>query len=141
LSANHRPSAWAAAILLAACQTPGPVPAETGKRPITGAWGGNHVSLVLAANGGTLEYDCASGSIDGPLGTDARGRFAARGTHIPGQGGPEREGDEPPRLPADYSGEVSGDSMTLLVRVPSAGIEIGPLTLRRGAEANLFRCL
>ena len=135
----HRLAACAAAVVLAACQTAGSAAPETG--PITGSWGGTHVSLVLGAEGGVLEYDCASGSIDGPLRTDANGRFAAGGWHSPGHGGPQREGDEPLRLPAHYSGEVRGGTMTLLVRVPARGIEIGPLTLRQGAEPVLFRCL
>ena len=133
--------AFCVAIALAACRTADSAPAATDRRDLGGSWGGNHVALTLTADGGTLDYDCASGSIDGPLRIDASGRFSARGTHSPGQGGPQRQGEEPPLLPADYSGEVSGDSMTLLVRVPSAGIEIGPLTLRRGAEPVLFRCL
>jgi hypothetical protein len=129
------------AVAMAACQTMSRTPADAGQREITGSWGGTHVSLMLTADGGTLEYDCASGSVEGPLNVDESGRFAARGTHIPGQGGPEQEGREPPRFPAYYSGAVRGDRMTLLVRVPSAGIEIGPLTLRRGAEPVIFRCL
>ncbi len=99
------------------------------------------MSLVLTAEGGRLEYDCASGAILGRLTVDAGGNFTAHGTHSPGQGGPVREGDRPPMLPASYSGSVEGDRMTLFVRVPARDIEIGPLTLRRGADPVLFRCL
>ena len=122
-----------------ACRTA--VPGRFDGQPITGAWGGTHVGLVLGEDGGTLEYDCASGSIRGPLRLDASGSFAAIGTHVPRQGGPEIEGREPPRLPAEYSGTVRRERMTLRVRIPSTGVEIGPLTLRRGAEPILFHCL
>lgn len=108
---------------------------------VTGQWGGRHVGLVLDATGGNLEYDCASGRIEGPLSIDRLGRFSALGHHTPAEGGPERQGHVPPRLPAVYSGRVSGDAMTLLVRVPSAGLEIGPLSLRRNAEPIILRCL
>jgi hypothetical protein len=135
-------AAIGAVILVSSCQAavapplPGP-----GPYPVTGAWGGVHVSLVLQESGGMLEYDCASGEIDGPLRTDSAGRFSAVGYHTPGQGGPEREGYVPPRQPATYSGRVQGDVMTLLVSIPSTGVQIGPLTLRRGAEPTIFRCL
>jgi len=138
LITTPRLAAGALALVLTACQT---AAAGDGRAPVTGSWGGTHVGLVLEPDGGRLEYDCASGTIDGPLRTDAGGRFTARGTHVPGQGGPEREGEEPPRLPADYSGEVRGDRMILRMRVPATGVEIGPLTLRRDVEPIIFRCL
>ena len=125
------------AAAVAACRTGG----ESAGLPITGAWGGTHVGLVLDADGGTLAYDCASGSIDEPLRPDATGSFRAIGTHVAGHGGPEIEGRVPPRLPAQYFGTVRRERMTLRVRIPSTGVEIGPLTLRRGAEPILFRCL
>lgn len=141
LRPNHRLYVCIVAAAIAGCRTIGPPPAAAAQREIGGSWGGSHVSLILTAQGGRLEYDCASGAILGPVRIDAGGNFTARGTHSPGQGGPEQEGERPPMLPAAYSGSVRGDRMTLLVRVPSRNIEIGPLTLRRGAEPVLFRCL
>jgi hypothetical protein len=128
----------AAAVTLSGCQSP---LAPSTANPVTGSWGGDHISLVVGATGGQLEYDCASGWIDGPLLTDAAGGFTAGGYHSPGHGGPERQGYEPPRLPAVYSGQIVGDVMTLTVKVPSTGIQIGPLTLRRDAQPMLMRCL
>lgn len=123
-------------MLVAACQTVA-APAA----PLTGSWGGRHVGLTLTAEGGRLDYDCAAGTIDAPPSLDRDGRFRARGTHTVGQGGPDRIGYEPPRLPATYEGWVRGDRMTLQVRVPSTGAELGPFTLRRDAEPILLRCL
>jgi hypothetical protein len=125
-----------AGLLVAACQS---VAAPTA--PLTGSWGGQHIGLTLTAEGGRLDYDCAAGTIDPPLSLDRDSWFHARGTHSPGQGGPDRIGYEPPRLPATYEGWVRGDRMTLRVRVPSTGAELGPFTLRRGAEPILVRCL
>ena len=135
---TSRLAGGALGLVLTACQT---TSAGNGRLPVTGSWGGTHVGLVLGPDGGRLEYDCASGTIDGPLRTDAGGRFTARGTHMPGHGGPEREGEVPSRLPANYAGEVRGNRMTLRVRMPSTGVEIGPLTLRRDVEPVIFRCL
>lgn len=108
---------------------------------VTGQWGGRQVGLFLGAAGGNLEYDCASGRIEGPLSVDSDGRFTALGYHTPGEGGPERQGHVLPRLPAVYSGRVWGDVMTLLVRVPSVDLEIGPLSLQRNAQPIILRCL
>lgn len=103
-----------------------------------GTWGGRHVGLELTAGGGALDYDCAAGTIDEPVRADASGRFTARGTHTPGMGGPERVDVARPRLPAQYSGRIQGERMTLSVRAPD---ELGPFTLARGAEPMLMRCL
>ncbi len=108
--------------------------------PLTGRWGGDHAGLELTPTGGTLDYDCAAGRIDGPLLSRADGTFQASGTHTPGTGGPERVGVVPPSFAARYDGAVRGDRMTLQVRVEN-GVLVGPFMLRRGAEPMLMRCL
>ena len=113
----------------------------TAAAPLTGSWGGEHIGLELDAEGGKLRYDCAAGTIEGAVLPNGSGRFQANGAHRPNMGGPARQGREPPFLPAIYTGSVRGDTMTLSVRVPSSGMEIGPFTLRRGAEPILLRCL
>lgn len=121
--------------LIAACAT---MPASG---PLTGQWGAQHIGLVLTGSGGQLDYDCAAGTIDGPLIVQPDNRFTATGRHTPRIGGPEQVGQVRPSYPARYSGSVSGDVLTLRVDVPSQGIVIGPYTLRRGAEPVLMRCL
>ena len=59
---------------------------------VSGQWGGPHISLVLEGGLGTIEYDCATGTIDTPVIPAPDGSFAATGTHRPGQGGPIRVG-------------------------------------------------
>ena len=129
-------SAAALSLLLGGCQS-----AAAPAGPITGAWGGQHVGLVLDGAGGRLEYDCAAGAITGPIRPDSAGRFRGEGTHTPGQGGPDRIDYVPPKLPAVYEGIVAGDRMTLRVRTVPSGQELGPFTLRRGAEPTLLKCL
>ena len=109
-------------------------------RAVTGEWGGKHIALSLDAAGGRVEYDCAAGAIAEPLRPDAAGRFRAAGTHTPGQGGPDRIDYVPPGLPALYEGRVTGNRMTLRVRV-SSGLTLGPFMLRRGVEPTLLKCL
>lgn len=108
--------------------------------PLTGQWGGEHVGLDLSPAGGMLDYDCAAGRIEGPIVPRADGRFEARGSHTPGIGGPERVGEVRPSYAAHYAGAVRGGRMSLQVRVANGAL-IGPLTLRRGAQPMLMRCL
>lgn len=125
----------AALLLLAGCAT-GPA-----DRLIAGRWGGQHVGLEMGETEGRLEHDCAAGTIDGPLVSDASGRFAASGMHTPGTGGPVRVGVTPPSYAARYSGSVRGDTMSLVIDVPAIDASLGPFALRRGAEHILMRCL
>jgi hypothetical protein len=120
--------------MLGGCAAVPPSPA-----PLTGDWGGEHVELHLGGAGGTLDYDCAHGTI-GPVVPNAAGRFTAAGSHTPEHGGPVREGEVLPSHAAQYSGTVHGDRMTLEGRTDD-GVRLGPFALRRGAQPMLMRCL
>lgn len=128
--------------LLAACAT-----LPTASPPVTGEWGGTHVGLSLTPSGGTLQYDCAAGTMIGPLMLHRDGSFLAEGTHTPGWGGPEIAGQAMPyqgrAIPTyhvHYSGNVRGNRMNLQGRLEN-GVLLGPFTLRRGAEPILFLCM
>lgn len=112
---------------------------QPGGEPVTGTWGGTHVGLTLTASGGTLEYDCAAGTIAAVV-PGPRGRFEAEGTHTPGHGGPVREGEVMPTYRVRFSGSVVRDQMRLQGAVEN-GVVLGPFELRRGAEPQIFRCL
>lgn len=126
-----------ALIFLSACRAE-PLQADA---PLSGSWGGQSIALEFQGNDGKLHYDCANGSIDGPVRPDPNGNFKAHGTHLPQHGGPTAEGESPNVLSADYWGQVKGDLMTLSVRVPTLQLTLGPFSLRRGASARLMRCL
>lgn len=108
--------------------------------PLAGEWGGTHVGLKLTESGGVLDYDCAAGTIDGPLLPRRDGSFEVEGKHTPGWGGPERSGEVLPTYRARYWGSVRGSRMTLQARVEN-GVALGPFTLVRDAEPIIFRCL
>ena len=105
-----------------------------------GDWGGEHIGLVVAASGATIEYDCATGTIDEPLvATD--GAFSAVGTHTPGHGGPIRQDEIPDKHPARYEGLIDGETMTLDVTLSDSGEKLGRYTLVRGRPAQVLKCL
>jgi len=107
---------------------------------LSGQWGGPRISLLLEGGLGTIEYDCASGTIDTAVYPAPDGRFTATGTHRPGQGGPVRVGQIFTSHRATYSGTVEKDQMTLSGRLED-GTTLGPFTLTRGSQGELMRCL
>jgi hypothetical protein len=108
---------------------------------LLGAWGGDHVGLLLTESGGTLEYDCAHGAIDQPFVTDSAGRFQLAGTHTREHGGPIRKDQKPDTHPARYTGSVEGDTMTLTVTLTDSNEVLGTFTLTRGRPARVVKCL
>jgi hypothetical protein len=124
-----------AAVLLA-CAGSGPA-APGPERVPTGNWGGPHVRLVVGDAGAQVEFDCAHGTLAGPLALDAEGRFSVRGTFVR-EAGPVREDER--GEPVVYAGRTDGETMDLTVTA-EGGDSIGTFTLRRGVGTRLTKCL
>jgi hypothetical protein len=105
-----------------------------------GTWGGDHVGLEVAENRSQVEFDCAHGTLEGPLRLDAGGRFDVEGTYVQERGGPEREGEDQGR-PARYSGACDGETLTLTLTLADTGQALGPYRLTRGKPPLLNKCL
>lgn len=110
-------------------------------KTLTGSWGGPHIGLEITGETARIEYDCAQGTIDGPIVLDRAGRFEATGTHTAEHGGPVREGEEPKPQPARYKGKIKGKILTLTVTLTDSGENAGTFTLTRGATPRLVKCL
>ncbi len=108
--------------------------------PLTGEWAGDRARLTLSATGGTIERDCGSGAIKGPLRLDAQHRFKASGTFEAYAPGPTPADVSPSLQPTLYRGTVNGDAMTLIIKVKGAA-EPTTLHLVRGKRVKLIRCL
>ena len=104
----------------------------------TGVWGGQHINVEVGEKSARIEYDCASGVINGPLSVDANGNFKLRGTHRLERGGPIRADDDSKGQPATYTGSIKGNTMTLTLKVGDADTET--FTLEKGKEGELFKC-
>ena len=128
----------AAVAVVAACSV---VIAGPGVFIIIGDWGGEHVQLELEEAGGTLEYDCAHGTIEPGWTLTDDGEFSGTGEHIIEHGGPVREGEVLPTRPASYDGTVDGDRMSLTVTLSDSAQVIGTFQLQRGSDGQLMRCL
>ena len=104
----------------------------------TGVWGGQHINIEVGEKSATIEYDCASGVINGPLSVDANGSFKLRGTHRVERGGPIRADDDSKGQPATYTGSIKGNTMKLTLKVGDAEAET--FTLEKGTVGELVKC-
>jgi hypothetical protein len=108
------------------------------RRIPTGVWGGQHIKIKVGEKSATIEYDCASGVIEGPLVFDPDGYFSLRGTHRMERGGPVRANENPREVPATYTGTVKGKIMTLTLKLSDSDEET--FTLEKGKPGELFKC-
>lgn len=107
---------------------------------LIGSWGGPHAGITFEGGLAKVEFDCASGTIDGPVYPGKEGTFSAKGSVRTGTGGPVRVGQIFKSQRASYSGQVIKGTMTLNVRVEDGPV-MGPFTLTQGASPLLTRCL
>ena len=121
-------------LLLAGCASMG-----QGPTTLSGQWGGPGINLVLEGGLGTVEYDCASGTIDQAI-PAGEGQFSVTGTHRAGQPGPVRVGQIFTAQRATYSGTAAGTDMTLSVKLED-GTELGPFALKQSVPGQINRCL
>ena len=109
------------------------------QRIATGMWGGQHINIKVGANSATIEYDCATGVIDGPLVVDSDGNFKLHGTHRMERGGPVRADEKPGKIPATYVGSIKDNTMTLTLKLAGSSDD-ETFTLERGKEGELVKC-
>ena len=113
---------------------------KVGTAVAQGIWGGVHIGMEVGDKGAAIEYDCAHGMISERLIVDSEGRFQARGTYVPEHGGPVRKGETAASHPANYSGNVRGKEMTLMVTLADSSESIGTFTLTQGNTVRVFKC-
>jgi hypothetical protein len=105
-----------------------------------GTWGGNHIRVDVAGGSATIDYDCANGTIQGPLSVNSAGKFDLRGIHNQERGGPIRADEEPNSQPARYKGWTDGKTMTLTVILENTNEEVGTFKLVRGHFGRVVKC-
>ena len=113
------------------------------KKPRTvanGNWGGQHIQMSVTSGSAQIEYDCANGTITGPLKIDSRGQFELKGTHRVERGGPVRNDEGQQGEAAKYTGWTDGKKMTLTVTLVNSKTEIGTFELTRGSAGRIFKC-
>jgi hypothetical protein len=109
--------------------------------PVTGTWGGNHVTLTVRETGAHLEFDCAHGDIPGGLTTIRDGTFDWSGSFVREHGGPIRLDEVQDGHPASYAGSITGRSMRLNVRLLDDNTSAGSFTLALDVAGRVVKCL
>jgi hypothetical protein len=105
-----------------------------------GTWGALHIRIEVEKGSATIDYDCAHGTIDGPLTVDSQGRFSLSGTHVREHGGPIREDEKLNSEPAQYTGSVADEKMNLTVTLRDTKETVGTFTLEHGKPGRVFKC-
>ncbi|QNP43943.1 hypothetical protein H9L15_04850 [Sphingomonas daechungensis] len=110
-----------------------------GPEACRGSFGGPQIGVVLESGAGTVDFGCATGTIDEPIFPGKDGLFSVKGTYRTGQSGPIKVGQIFKSQEAVYSGTIVKDAMTLSVKLEDE-TELGPFTLTLGAPAQVVRC-
>ena len=111
------------------------------KRAQAGAWGALGIAMEVTESGARVEFDCAHGTVSEPLLLDSDGRFDVKGLFFREHGGPIRQGEEPKGEPVRYTGQVTGEDMTLTVKPEEGDSPIGSFKLVYGKPGRLRKCL
>jgi hypothetical protein len=107
---------------------------------LQGDWAGDRLQLVIDAQGGRVESDCASGRFPGPVIITGDGRFSVRGSFESRGGGPQQADAAAPAPPATFAGELLNSALTLTI-APATGAQPQVYRLQAGARIKLLRCL
>ena len=110
------------------------------KHLTTGIWGGDHVHLDVNSNSAKIEFDCAHGTIEGPLTVAANGEFSWKGTFAREHAGPVTSNDENSGAPAVYSGSINESTMKLTLRLENEKDPVDTFVLTRGKEGRIRKC-
>jgi len=102
-----------------------------------GAWGGEHVALIVRAAGADVDVDCAHGEITAPLRLEADGSFRLPGYYVRDVG-PAFDPEQ--RRPTTYFGSSDGRQLTLSFTLVDTGETVGPFTATLGGTAELLEC-
>lgn len=110
------------------------------QRLTVGTWGGEHISIEVQGRSASIDYDCATGTIDGPFTFDRKGQFTWRGSYNRQHGGPVRKNESSYGQRAIYKGFIQGDTLTLTVTLANSNESPGTYTLTRGHQGKVWKC-
>ncbi len=110
-----------------------------GSSPLTGTWRSHFAEVTLSAQGGSIQFSCASGAINAPVILNAQGEFSVDGTYTQGSGVAPPPGSEPTPKPVVYSGKVSSNTLTFSYQTQGGSIS-GPFTVVRDSSDKVIFC-
>ena len=128
-----------AGLLVVSCSGSSLLPPSDGILAV-GTWGGDNSGVIVTDSAVHVHVGCTFGDLSGPVELDADGRFTVDGSYVlrayPVQTGPS--------LPAQFSGRVSGRTLTLAIAVHDTVerklVALGPITVVHGREPEMGPC-
>jgi hypothetical protein len=103
---------------------------------IVGTWGGDNAGLIVNGTDVHVHIGCTLGDALGPISPDANGRFDANGTYNVDAYPVDRGIIHP----AQFTGQITGQTMTLTVSLTDTARVLGPVTLIYGKEPKMGAC-
>jgi hypothetical protein len=103
---------------------------------VVGTWGGDDAGLIVTDTDVHVHIGCTLGDALGPIRPDAYGRFEASGTYNV-DAFPINRGIT---HPARFTGQITGQTMTLTVALTDTARVLGPVTLTFGKEPKMGPC-
>lgn len=103
---------------------------------ITGTWGGDDAGLIATDSSAHVHIGCTLGDTSAPIRADAYNHFDVTGTYNVDAYPVDRGIIHPAR----FTGQVSGNELTLTVTLTDTGTQLGPVTLVKGKEPKMGPC-
>lgn len=107
-------------------------------RAVIGIWGARDAILTIGPKHSKIELGHAETAIDGPVKTDAKGRFSVTGKYYEYRPGPDRIDAPAATREAHIKGHVRGETLILTMEIggePSAQ----QFTFKKGQHTKLLR--
>lgn len=105
-----------------------------------GTWGGDNTGMIVTDSAAHVHVGCTFGDMPGRIPLDASGHFTVDGSYVL-QAFPIQVG---PSLPASFSGQVVGRTLTLAIAVNDTVakkvVALGPVTVVFGREPQMGPC-
>lgn len=121
----------AVAVTLACVSTSGTPITE-----VSGTWGGENAGLIATDTSAHVHIGCTLGDTKGKIVADLDGHFTINGTYNVDA----YPVDRGILHPAQFSGTITGKSMTLTVILTDTNQQLGPVTLTLGKEPKMGAC-
>ncbi|GAC1413243.1 MAG: hypothetical protein NVSMB53_10680 [Gemmatimonadaceae bacterium] len=103
---------------------------------VAGTWGGDNAGLIVSGTDVHVHIGCTLGDAVGPIRPDASGHFKAQGTFNVNAYPVDRGIVHP----ASFTGQITGQTMTLTVSLADTARVLGPVTLTYGKEPKMGPC-
>jgi hypothetical protein len=105
-----------------------------------GTWGGDNAGVIATDSVTHVHVGCTFGDMPGNIALNTEGRFTVDGTFVL-RAYPVMVG---PTLPAQFSGQVSGHTLTLAIAVNDTVakkiVALGPVSVEFGRTPNMGPC-